>query len=113
VRKVYFEIDNGKIVDPRRKLPPAFYAVFNWRLQITEIKICFARDNIENYGEVWKNQTLEKEGWYWDNYKWLMNSLKHYILKNMLNIIFNRLPDEEQTHKIMDRFIYHTCWIKK
>lgn len=106
MKKVYFELVNGEVVKPFTSLPP-YYAVVDYKLQVTEIKICFSKDNIDSRGHVWMMEQIVKAEKDWTDYKHLMKSLKRHILCN----VFNSDKDnyEEELHP---RFIYLTFWKK-
>lgn len=90
MRKVYFDINNGEIVKPRLILPASYRAILDWRFKIIRIDACFSIQNIEIYGNKWKEKELFNEYNDWNDYKWLMKSLKKYIRKNIFKIVFKK-----------------------
>ncbi|OME55537.1 hypothetical protein BSK59_13760 [Paenibacillus odorifer] len=105
MKKLYFDFDNGKVVDPRGITAPAYYAVLDEWSGIEELYVCFCDDKLEQNGSIWSDSILHKHCYEWVNYSLLMTTLKGYILYSIRDGI---QPDFEEIFK--GRFSYLKFW---
>ncbi|CAM3525297.1 hypothetical protein PALU110988_27315 [Paenibacillus lupini] len=77
-RRVYFDIDNGYVIEPIISTP-AMYAEVEGD-EVKEIYACYSQANIDRLGETWALGELLKDREAWTCYGWLRRSLVHHIM---------------------------------
>ncbi|MNR93468.1 hypothetical protein D3C72_245250 [compost metagenome] len=99
MKKIYFDVRNGEVVDPSMYFP-GYCAIVQFPLTIVEIKACFSLGNIEMNGDYWALKQVLKSQEEWTTYKWLLPSLWSFAMVNP----FQKCEDFEETLK--GRFEY-------
>lgn len=100
MKKIYFNLQNGAVVDPPESLP-AYYALVS-KGKVKEVYACFSVNNIQNYDSDWVKNSLADKLERWD--EWNPNLIK------LLHVYVNQprfwFKDTNHIEKSYDRFIY-------
>lgn len=100
VKKIYFNLSNGTVVNHYSSLPP-YYALVS-KGKVKEIYACFSVSNIATHGYDWLQERLDREVKIWDEYNPdLKNQLNRHVRKS--EFWFKDTNFVEQNY---NRFIY-------
>lgn len=99
MKRVFFNVSNGEVVEPSEYLP-AYYADVDGIGRVKEIAVCYSQANIDRYGDLWALKELLRDREAWTCYKWLLRSLKKFVIRNY----FREFRDFEK--ELGPRFVY-------
>lgn len=100
MKRIYFDLDNGRVRDPYAIFPK--YMAIVSKGKVKELYTCFRIQNIpDKGGQRWVSEQLEEEKWAWENLDNLKDTLNSYI-KHPKHW-FKEQNHEEST---FDRFTY-------
>jgi hypothetical protein len=96
-KQIYFDVYNGKATTLSENYPSYCAVVGGLIPRVLEIKVCFAKANIERYGELWALNQVLKSREQWTGYKWLMPSLNKFVFNNWFRS-FRDFEKEQEQH---------------
>lgn len=79
MKKLYFDLDNGKVVEPRNAIAPAYYVIVDHKNIPQSVYTCFSKKKIELRGDGWVKEGISNINEIWSVYHWLNSSLIKYV----------------------------------
>ncbi|MNW52477.1 hypothetical protein D3C74_299980 [compost metagenome] len=104
MKKLYFDVNNGKVIRPRDITTPEYYVTLNEKDKVQEFYTCFSRVKIQQMGNEWLKAQLTIDKIVWSSYTWLINSLVQYIRE------YSYLTEKQNyEEEYKDHYVYLLC----
>ncbi|MGG4434486.1 hypothetical protein AAXE64_07990 [Priestia megaterium] len=106
--KLYFDLYNGKCIEPRDIVPPAYRATFNWRMKLVKLEACWNQSNLVKYankddGIRFVGDLDAKAAYDFTTYKLLQTTMKKLAWKQLFRKRKKYTYDEK-------RWTYREFW---